>query len=267
MRSIRYICLLACLIGLAGASPVAGQEDNSFHSRFLIGFTAGADVSSGIYKYANGPEPPLVNPLVSPGGGITLDWRMARAFSLQTAFLYRGKGDRIDMKLWSDKFYEDVSGVVNPLFTLDGNGIVKTSLHYLEWSLTPTFVFGRRFELGLGGFVAAGINGRAIDDYTIRYYWGGELLEEERYDSDKKVEFVTLFPTSNDPEVKYVNRLDYGVCGHLGLRIHAFTLAAKLSVSLEKWEPNPSLFGEEADTRTQNVAMMFSVSYFLGKRE
>jgi hypothetical protein len=266
MNIRKYILLLTFLTWLAGVGPATGQEKERYHSRFLLGFTGGATVSSGIYQYANGPEPPSFNPIITPGGGLTFDWRMAKWFSLQNAFLYKGKGDKIDMKLWAEEFYQMLAPVSDPAFSLEAEGIVKTDIRYVEWSLCPTFVIGRVFEIGIGAFAAVGISGKETTDYIINYYWEGELIEANEVKTERPVGFALLVPTTDDPDILSINQLDYGLCGRLGFRIGAFTLAGSVSYSLEKWEPEPSLFNEKPVTQTQNISGMVSLSFFLGKR-
>ena len=266
MKVRKYILLLAFLTWLAGVVPAGGQERERYHSRLLLGLTGGATVSSGIYQYSSGPEPPNFNPIVTPGGGLTIDWRIARWLSLQNAFLYKGKGDRIDMKLWAEKFYQMLTPESDPDFSLEGAGFIKTDIRYVEWSLCPTFVIGKSFEIGIGGFAAVGLTGKENKDYVVSYFWDGELIEANEVKTERPVGFALLVPTTDDPNTLSINQLDYGLCSRLGFRIGAFTLAGSVSYSLEKWEPAPSLFTEMPVTQTQNISGMVSLTFFLGKR-
>ena len=266
MKISKCIVFLAGLIWLAGVVPAEGQSEGRFRSRFLMGFTGGATVSSGNYQFVNGPEPPRFNPLIFPGGGLTFDWRMTKWLSLQNAFLYKAKGDNIDMKLWSEEFYKKLAPFSNPSFSFVGNGFVKTDIRYFEWSLCPNIILGRIVEIGIGGFAAIGLSGKETQDYVVNYLWDGKNFQSDEVNTSRPVEFVFYAPSSDNKDILYINRLDYGLCGRLGFRLGPVTLAGCFSYSLNTWEPDPLLGLQSAQNQTQNLSGMASLTFFLGKR-
>jgi hypothetical protein len=269
MKNHIKIFILAGLSGLFLVCGADGQEKVPFHSRFLPGLTGGVTVSSGRYEYTNGPEPPQFNPMVFAGGGVTFDWRMARWFSLQNAFIYRAKGDRIDMKTWSDEFLVKLSSVWDPAFSMAGTGMIRTDIRYLEWSLCPNIIIANFVEVGIGGFVAVGLSGKETQDYTIDYFWEGNRLETNTVKSEQPVEFVALYQTDEITDALPINRFDYGLLGRLGFRLGSFTLAASLSYGYNPWEPVQSdLFGYvEPLNKTRNLSGLLSLTWLIGGKE
>lgn len=260
---------LVVLLWSGSMSPAAAQEEGSGKSGFLLGFTAGATVSTGLYEKLDGPKPPTFNPLVFPAGGLTFDWRMSNWFSLQNSFLYKSKSDKINVKSWGEVFQAELQGNWDPAFTLAGEGFVKSDIRYLEWSLCPTFVIARSIEIGLGGFIGVGISGKRTEDYSINYLWNGEPLDSKTVQSEKPAGFSLIYETEEtDPETLPVNRLDYGILGRLGLRLGPMTLGGSLSYSMNPIEPSYyDPFGVvEPDTETKIISGMLSLTFLIGKR-
>jgi hypothetical protein len=267
-KIIHVKAFLMCVLYLVIFHAANGQQDG-FSASFRVGITAGATVSTGSYQYGDGPEPPSFNPLVFPGGGLTLDWRTSRRFSLQNSLLYKSKGDRIDMKTWTEEFYHSLASFTDPAITVKGEGTIMHDIRYLEWTISANMIVSRVFEAGVGLFAAAGLSGMETEDYAINYLFSGIEFRTDEVNNERPVEFVSVLQTDEASDTLYFNRFDYGLAGRVGFRTGPLTWAVSLNYSFGNWEPAQyDLFGtRESLNQTRHISGMVSLSYLFGKRD
>lgn len=242
------------------------NAQNESDKKFLFGLTAGAGASTCRYEYNSVVPPPALSYSIVPAGGISLDWRMGHIFSLQFNTLYKGKGDKIDMAKWIDKI------VASDTFQSGGkivaDGYIETRLAYAEVALIPTFTIANKLEIGVGGFAAYGLTGKEISKYSVKYENYGFPFPDDVYDESRTANFFIISPEELVENELYVNRLDYGYYGHLGLRMNPFKISLGVSYSTNSREPDSKLtdlFIETYD-RNYNLTGVLTLSWYPGAK-
>jgi hypothetical protein len=227
---------------------------------------AGINGASGLYNYKSGPEPPVPSLLPAPSIGINVDFPLFKAISMEATLSYRGKGDRIDMQDWFDSFELPPTDGVWEVAYPEADGIIQTYIGYGELALCPVFAFSESFRLGLGGYVAGGIHGKEKSDYTIDYYFEGEIFSREVINESRQIEFVELVSLQDTDEVRYINRLDYGFTAFMDIGQGPLSYRFTFNLGQESWEPENDLFGEgNQPQETYHLTGMFSLHYWFGK--
>ena len=240
-------------------------EPEKSRSAFRVGFTAGVNAATRITDYKVGANPPDNSYRLAPAAGFTFDLRIWRKFYLQSSLLYKGKGDRIDMGLWTEEFsFPEVGSAV---WEVEADGFTTTTLHYAELSLMPVFGIGDediQFQIGAGGYVAYGISGKEKRDYTISYYLDYELDSEEIVKEEKTVKFVGLIQSEDNPDEIYLKSVDYGLLFYAGLRLSDINLGAYLAKGYQQLEQDEdNLFVSEAPVVTsKNFTWTLAMTYF-----
>jgi hypothetical protein len=232
--------------------------------RFLFGISAGGGAAAGMYDYINQIPPPEYSYLLVPAFGINLDWRLSRSFALQSNLLYKGKGDRIDMNNLVQKIYSETEHEAGS--SVSAAGYTTTKIGYIEASLLPVVVLGKKVEIGVGGFAAYALNGERKRDFTLSYNFGDIQMPDETYLETQKAKFVTLIQQSEDPEILYFNQIDYGIYSHFGIRLNPLKVSLGVSYSLNTWEPNSKLSGilvQNYDL-TRSISAVVLLSWFFG---
>ena len=246
------------------SGPEKAQEERTGR-RFLVGPTVGVGFNTGRYDYKTTP-PPALSIGLAPVAGITFDWRMARHFATHIHFMYKGKGDRIDMNQWIQKINEN--DPEPSLGSVVAKGYTTTTINYAEASLLPVIVLGKHLEVGAGGFFAYGLSGKRVADYTVTYDYDLFPLGETIYNEEHPVEFISIAPSSIEEGKLYINRWDYGLAGHLGLRLNPVKISLGLSYSTKQWEPDSklsTLFFDDIN-HTYHLATNLTVSWFFGAK-
>ena len=256
--------------------PAAGQvspskkteeeiESEGFKSRFRLGFTAGLNAATRQFNYKVGANPPSASYRLAPTAGLTFDLELWRKFYLQSSLLYKGKGDRIDMGLWSQEYsFPEVGSAV---WEVTADGFTTTALHYAELSLMPIIGIGdegAQFQLGAGGFVAYGFGGKEKLDYTISYYLDYTLDSEVVVNEERKIKYVGLFKTEDNPDEIYLKKLDYGLLFYSGLRFSNINLGGSLAWGFQQLEKVEGLFvTEKPVATTKTFTWTLSMTFFL----
>jgi hypothetical protein len=240
------------------------MQEAAFKKGFFVGLIAGGNVNAALYDYQTAPEPPL-GFAFGPSAGIAIDWRMARSFSLQSVLAYRVKGNRIDVAEWVTSLEDAYPYDPIILFpAIEADGYLKTSIHYLEWSLCPVFHVDI-LQLGFGGYLAAGLSGKETADYEISYYLEGELFDQDIVNTTRDVAFVDLI-SAGDESALYINRMDYGLTGYMGFAIDPLTIGMTFNYGLNQWEPENNLFSSsKPPNETRHITGMLSLAYYFGK--
>jgi hypothetical protein len=237
-------------------------SDDDSDKKFFIGITAGAGLSTCRYDYNSVTPPPAFSYRIAPTAGLTMDWRMSESFSMQMNLMYKGKGDKIDMSKWIDDILE--SDTVQADGKIIADGSITTKLAYVEASLVPTITIANLVEIGVGGFLGYGLSGKEITDYTIKYENYGFPFPDETYNEEKKVKYILIAPSEVLESELYINQIDYGLIGHLGVRVNPLKVSLSASYSLKQWEPDSklsSLFIESFD-HTYNLSGYLTLSWF-----
>lgn len=237
-------------------------SDKDSDKKFYIGITAGAGLSTCIYDYNSITPPPALSYRIAPAAGLTMDWRMSKSFSMQMNIMYKGKGDKIDMSKWIDLIV--MNDTVMSESTIIADGSITTKLAYIEASLIPTITIANLIEIGAGGFLGYGISGNEITNYTIKYENYGFPFPDETYDEERKVKYILIAPSEVLENELYINQIDYGFIGHLGVRINPIKVSLSASYSTKQWEPDSklsSLFIESFD-HTYNLSAYLTLSWF-----
>lgn len=259
------LCLLIFGLTAAMAQKMKKEEFHGdkpeFKRGFFVGFTLGANAATGIYHFRDKPNPPDLNLRVAPVGGFSFDWRLGRHFSFQMNLLYKGKGDNIKMQDWLDKL-PDLSNS-SQLIQKTGTGYIKNTIHYGEFSLLPVITIGKVFQIGAGGYVAAGFAGKEERKYSVKYYYQELLIDENSENVERTMEFVTSYAGS-DLNKRYMRRFDYGLCFHTGLRFLPFNVNITACYGMNPWEPKSDLFSNAKTNETKNLTGGISLSYYLG---
>ena len=254
--------------------PLIGKIESSkkvkttkdFKSSFSIGFTVGGNVATGIYDYKTGTNPPVESFRVGPAGGIILNYHFAKWLAVHTNILYKAKGDRIDMDLWASEF--EFPPGISVTTTAEGDGFITNYIGYLEFSLVPTFVLNPNSRvqvlLGVGPYGGIGLHGHEKQDYTIYYYYNGVFEEEKSVNLERDIEFVNLLQESDNPDLKYVNRFDYGVYFNTGVQFDAYLAGVSVSWGRAELEPDmEGFFGAgPRNTITKNISGSIYFCYF-----
>ena len=214
-------------------------SDEDSDKKFYIGITAGAGLSTCIYDYNSVTPPPSLSLQDCTAAGLTMDWRMSKSFSMQMNIMYKEKGDKIDMSKWIDDILK--SDTVQSDGKIIADGSITTKLAYIEASLIPTITIANLIEIGAGGFLGYGLSGNEITDYTVKYENYGFPFPDETYDEEKKVKYILLAPSEVLENEIYINQIDYGLIGHLGVRVNPFKVSLSASYSLKQWEPDSKL--------------------------
>jgi hypothetical protein len=228
--------------GASSARTSGGHASKSTNRGLFFGASLGAGAATGRYDYKTTIAPPATSVRFAPAAGFTLDWRLARLFALQMNLLYKAKGDRINMDRWAKDLYAAEPADLNePVVSISANGYRKTNIHYLEASLVPAFVFADQLEFGLGAYLGYGLAGRQKSDYTLMYDFPDFPFENETYQSELPIEFVSLVPGNIEEGKLYLNRFDYGLAAHFGVRLHPVKISLDLGYGLKQWEPDSKL--------------------------
>jgi hypothetical protein len=248
------------------AYPSLSVDDTG--RKFLFGLTAGAGLSTCRYEYNSIAPPPQLSYRIVPAGGIGFDWRMGRIFSLQMNAMYKGKCDKIDMTKWIDAIVADTDFPPDTSFEgkIIADSFIETKLGYVELSLVPTFTIGQLWELGFGGYAGFGLTGKEVSDYTIKYENYGYPFPDEVVNEERLVNFFILSPEEIIDNELYISQIDYGLYGHLGIRMNPFELSLGVSYSSLSWEPDSKftdLFIETYD-RNYNLTGVVTLSWYPG---
>lgn len=251
-------------IGIILSMNTYAQEVSNH--KFLFAITTGAGLSTCRYIYNSVSPPPITSFRIVPTGGIGFDWRMGKVFSLQFNTLYKGKGDKIDMSKWIDQIF--ASDTTQSNGKIIAEGYIETRLAYVEASLIPTFTIANRIEIGAGVFAGYGLSGEEKSKYTIKYENFEIPFPDESYDDNRKVNYFLLSPEEIIENELYVNRIDYGYYGHLGLRFNPFKISLGVSYSKNSREPDSKftdIFIETYD-RNYNLTGIITLSWYPGAR-
>ena len=244
--------------------PTLQPVEEGFHSGMVIGITAGANAATGLYDYKGAPEPPAFSMLFAPTAGASFDWRISRRFSLQSALLYRGKGDRIDVGAWISSFEELPQDYGFTSSYTEAEGFIQTYVGYLEWPVYPVLNLSAGFQIGIGPYLAIGLHGKERSDYKTSYYVDATLLSRETVKESRKVEFADIVALEDDASTRYFNRLDYGLVGYLGIRASKLAVGWTINYGLAQWEPQTRLLGTEQDTtETRHLTACMLLTFFL----
>ncbi len=235
------------------------------NAAFRIGITADINAATRIADYKVGANPPDNSYRLAPSAGFTFDLRIWRKFYLQSSLLYKGKGDRIDMGLWTEEFsFPEVGSAV---WEVQADGFTTTTLHYAELSMMPVFGIGDddiQFQFGAGGYVAYGLAGKEKRDYTITYYLDYELDSEEIVKEEKTVKFVGLIQSEDNPDEIYLKSVDYGLLFYAGFRLSDINLGAYLAKGYQQLEQDKdNLFVTETPVVTSKTfTWTLAMTYF-----
>jgi hypothetical protein len=250
----------------SGYKSINLLKNESFR-KFLIGPNFGYGLATCRFDYPGKVAPPLTSFRLVPNAGLSIDWRITNSFSLDLDFKYVEKGYKLNMDQWiQDINNNDPEG--DKIGSSSAEGYTTMKLSYAEMSFYPVIVFAEIIEIGAGGYLAYGLNGKRISDFTIKYDFPDLPIPNETYQTEKKIEFVDIFPSNIEDNFIYLNRFDYGIIGHLGFRIHAFKVSLGASYSLKQIEPDSklsSLFLESYE-HTYNLNGFLSVSWYPGAK-
>jgi hypothetical protein len=219
-----------------------------------------------LYDYKTTPNPPAYSVLIAPSANIHLDWRISKSFSIQSMIGYRGKGDRIDVAEWISSIEQSYVGgdFITPYQEADG--FIQTYVGYGELSLFPVINLGKQWQLGAGGYVAAGLHGEEKSDFEVSTFLEGNLIDKETAKRTRTIEFSDLVSVADDQTTRYFNRLDYGLMGYLGVKISPLMLGFTVHYGFEPWEPDSDLFGSAQNPReTYHLTGSVFLSYYFGK--
>ena len=237
------------------------KAESSKH--FFFGLTGGIGFSTGRYIYKSIAAPPALSIRIGAIAGISMDWRASDHFSFQFNALYKEKGDRIKMNEWikviNENDEEQTEGG-----TVTAEGFQYTKISYIEASMLPVLVIGDVFEIGVGGFIGYGLNGKKVNDFTIKYDFPEFPIDDESFNNEVPINFILIAPSSIEKNKIYMNRIDYGGYGHLGVRINPIKISFSLSYSMKQLEPDSklsSLFFEDID-HTYNLTAGLTLSWF-----
>lgn len=239
------------------------KNENS--RKFLVGPTIGYGLATCRFDYPGKAAPPMTSFKPVPNAGLSIDWRIAKSLSLDLDFKYFEKGYKINMNQWV-KDINDNDPEGDDIGSSSAEGYTTMKLSYAEMSIYPIIVIANKLEIGAGGFLAYGLNGKRISDYKIIYNWPELSVPDETFQTEKEVEFVDIFPSSVEDSNIYINRFDYGLTGHLGFRINPFKISLGVNYSINQWEPDSKLSGLflESFEHTYNIAGFLTVSWFPG---
>jgi hypothetical protein len=253
---------------LAGGKKGPGELQEEEHpKRFLMGLTIGGGLATSRFDYKSTASPSILGFRFAPTAGLGFDWRLAKHFSLQMNFMYKEKGNRIDMNQWVDDIY--ASSPEPTIGSAEAEGYWETKLSYVEVSFLPVFIIGKTLEIGAGVFAGYGFTGKTVTDYTVKYDIPDFPLPDETFRSEKPVEFFLFIPEGNEEDQFYVNAIDYGYVGHLGFRMNPFKLSLSVSYSARSWEPDSeysALFSDTVD-KTYNLNGMITFSWFFNAKK
>ncbi|MBK7096687.1 MAG: outer membrane beta-barrel protein [Saprospiraceae bacterium] len=275
MKSLQKSIIVLILLA-SGINVICGQysynsgfktaysslSNDDSDKKFFIGITAGAGLSTCRYDYNSITPPPSFSFRIVPAAGLSVDWRMSRSFSMQMNIMYKEKGDKIDMSKWIDDILKSDTVQSDGKITADGS--ITTKLAYIEASLIPTITIANLVEIGAGGFLGYGLSGKEITDYSIKYENYGFPFPDETYNEERKVKYILIAPEEVLENELYINQIDYGLIGHLGVRVNPFKVSLSASYSLKQWEPDSklsSLFIESFD-HTYNLSAHLTLSWF-----
>ncbi len=236
-------------------------------NRFLVGLTVGGGLATSRFNYNSTTSPSILSYRIAPAAGLSIDWHMTRHLAWLLNIMYKEKGNRIDMNQWMKDFYSEDTEPSEGNATAEGYQMTKLS--YLEASFLPVIVLVRTIEIGAGGFAGYGIKGTHNYDYTVKYDFPGFPVPDETFRGEQNAEFVLLAPESFDEDQLYINKIDYGICGHLGIRMNPFKLSFGVSYSTRQWEPDSSLsdmFSDNVD-HTYNLTGMVTLSWYPGAKK
>lgn len=237
--------------------------ENTESRKFLFGLTVGGGAAWGRYDFNSPNPPPEFSMLQIPTAGIGIDWRIARPFAIHLNMLYKEKSDRTNMDKWLQTVENEDP---NLGMTASSSGYILKRLQYLEASIMTVFVFGQRIELGMGAYGAYGFKGQVKTDYTMEYNFEGLGPQTELYQQTIPVEMVLIMPSSVEKDVLYANALDYGLCGHFGLRLNPLKLSLGLQYGMRLWEPDTdlALLLFNSVNHTYNMSATLTLSWFFG---
>lgn len=222
-----FVCVFTCFQG---------------NAQLKIGFKTGANISNVHVNYGDFNTEKRVGYLI---GGV-VDYSFDKHFGLQTGLSLSSKGTYQNM---------DLEGVITKA---EGHNIVR--MNYIDFPVHGVFKVNKHFQLYAGPYLAFGVGGQRVWDYTFTSP-GVQIDTEGRVPlapiQDKVEEADPLFLLGEDA----YHDFDYGLNAGLGLQFGPILINAGYSLGLGN-------FLAEADNRKrsdfngQNRVINISVSYF-----
>lgn len=273
------LCVLQLPIGSlaqttmeANPSPDLSIQDHSFAAdpvdegkdRFFgFGLFGGLTAATGWYIYEERPAPPALGMIFTPAAGIKMHFRFGKHFSFGSDLAFRIKGDRIDMGKWQDQSEKPTDLGEWELLETRLNGDVKTNIGYVEWSLYPAIHPVRGLTIAFGAYAGIGLYGSETADYSIGLFSGDEEIDSENVYGVRTIEFSDYVALEDSETIHYVNRLDYGLMGFIGIGRRPVSVNLGASYGLNPWEPEQTLFSSTVNTdETHPFCLMVDLTYW-----
>ncbi|MEN8120968.1 MAG: porin family protein [Bacteroidota bacterium] len=186
--------------------------------------------------------------------GLTADYELSEAMSIQTGLVYTSKGFKYDL----EEEYDIQAGE-----SIDGYD--KVSFNYLEIPIHFAYKMDA-FQIYAGPYVAFGIGGKNKWDFTYSDGTG------EYKDADEflfKPAFGDLSQEDIDSDDDFYSALDYGLNFGVGYTVGPILINAGYSLGLGNLTPGISADGygdyDPKDFKLSNRVISVSVSYFFGE--
>jgi len=239
------------------------KKDSDFGvPKLAVGVTAGINWVDNVYDYK---DPDDLEPVsdkmmrLAPTFGIRLDLWIMENFGIRTGALYKGKGSVVDVEETYKKFG-------NP--DLKGTGKITNTVNYIEVPFVPYVGFSVNeysfLQIGVGPYVAWGINGEQKDDYKTMAYNNGQLIQENIVNETTEVAFYNVIPKDPPDDKVFLRSLDYGLNIEFTWRGKNFMMSAVYGWGLANTRPDkeddPDWNPE--DYKASNRCSVFSLTYF-----
>lgn len=264
-----FITLIFLMTGFFLPAQDGAKKEKPAHGKALAGITAGGGLATFLYDYGTlGGEPPS-GYLPVPAAGLTFDFESRGSFSFLMGLYLKGGGEKIDMADYVAgwKFPQNPGSTIRA----DAQGSISTSIYWFELPMALTFNFGRpnRVQFGFGPFAAYGLTGKEKRDFSIQYYLEDEFLTEETQLEEKDLILVNLLADSEaDPEVRQINRLNYGLYLLLGFKIPHLAVTFSSSIGFANLIPlgGEDLFSsQKTERRVRSFTPALTLTYFINK--
>ena len=230
-------------------TTTGGQANSNFEydSDFSFGVKAGLNVNDVSQSLEDSDDEIATALNTGFHIGVVMDYEISESLFFTTGLTYISKGYSFDL----EEGIDDGGG------TVDGSS--SATLNYLEIPLHITFKVSD-LQLFAGPYVAIGLNGNFVDDFTITDNLGNTFVVDE--ESTLKPVFGEVSEGDLEDDEDAFTGLDYGFNLGVGYQVGPVLISLGYSLGLNSIVPSYEGEDENDDTITNRVISLSGTYMF-----
>ena len=222
-------------------------------AQFKFGIKGGMNVSNIKQNMADSEDQYNTKGLIGYHIGLTADYDLLDAVSVQIGLLFSSKGYKDDLE----------DGLANDI---TAEGYDKFITNYVEIPIHLTYKINENFQLYGGPYVSFGVGGVNKWDYDYTYNGNSAGRDGENNIKHKYSKLVESDYDGDDSNTEYYSGFDAGLDFGIGYKTGPILINVGYSVGLVNIIPGRDFDDnyEPLDYKTTNRVFSVSLSYILG---